>query len=198
MTDKSALDRTRTGVDASLPDAAAAAVNAARPRLREIFDTHAAPIARFVRYLGVHPADVDDVLQEIFVIVHRRLGELRDESKVAAWLRVIALNTVRNHRRARGRRRETPSAEPIEAEASGRPDEDLERARTRTQLMRLMDALPDEQRAVLVLYEIEQLAMRDIAETLGCPLQTAYTRLHAARQALRRAWLAAPGGSSDG
>ena len=65
------------------------------------------------------------------------------------------------------------------------PDLHLE---SRAFVQQLLDALDDDKRAVLVLYEIEGLSMREVAEVVGCPLQTAYSRLHAGRELLRAAW----------
>lgn len=191
--DNSSPERTRPEV-ASFAAVVDLAQASPAPTLRAIFEQTAPRLLRFLRYLGVNEGELDDALQEVFVIAHRRMSELREQAKLEPWLRAIALNVARNQRRARGRRREQPSAEPIEIVAQDGPYEDLERRRARAQLAGLLEQLTDEQRAVVVLYEIEQLPMREVAESLDCPLQTAYSRLHAAREALRRAWASSPEG----
>jgi RNA polymerase sigma-70 factor (ECF subfamily) len=63
-------------------------------------------------------------------------------------------------------------------------EQSLERARARQQLDRMLDALDEDKRTVFVLYELERLPMNDVAAACGCPVQTAYSRLHAARREL--------------
>ena len=67
----------------------------------------------------------------------------------------------------------------------------VEHRQTRDLLARLLDELDDDKRAVFVLYEVEGLLMKQVAEVVGCPLQTAYSRLHAARELLAAAYLRA-------
>lgn len=76
---------------------------------------------------------------------------------------------------------------PPEQHASEDPDREMQKRRAREQLDRLLDTLDDRRRAVFVLYEIEQLRMREVAEVLGEPLQTCYSRLHQARRDLKQA-----------
>jgi RNA polymerase sigma-70 factor (ECF subfamily) len=151
------------------------------PTLREIFDAHAAYVLRSLRHLGVAESDIEDVAQEVFVTVHRRLESFEGRSKLRTWLYGICLRVASDYRRRAHIRRERATADPArdipEAEDRG-PDQQVQ---ARAELRALLDELDDDKRAVVVLYELEGFSMKEVAEMLGCPLQTAYSRLHAAR-----------------
>jgi RNA polymerase sigma-70 factor (ECF subfamily) len=156
--------------------------------MRTIFDEHARYIIRTLRHLGIKEADVDDVAQEVFVTVHRKLPEFEGRSKLRTWLYAICLRVASDHRRrAYVVREHITDSPPIDSgERTGaEPDASLE---SRAFVQELLDAVDDDKRAVLVLYEIEGLTMREVADVVGCPLQTAYSRLHAGRELLRAAW----------
>ena len=158
------------------------------PSLRTIFDEHARYVIRTLRHLGIQEADVEDVAQEVFVTVHRKLSEFEGRSKLSTWLYGICLRVASDHRRRAYVVRERPTSSPP-VDGGGRsgtePDSSVE---SRTFVQSLLETLDDDKRAVLVLYELEGLTMREVAEVVGCPLQTAYSRLHAARELLRAAW----------
>jgi RNA polymerase sigma-70 factor (ECF subfamily) len=152
---------------------------------RRIFDSQAPAVSRTLRYLGVPEADLMDAAQEVFLVVNRRFGEFEGRSTLTTWIRQICLRVALAYRRRRGRRREDIVEEPPEAIVAADQQAGLEQREQRALLNRLLDTLDDDQRAVLVLYEIELLPMREVAETVGCPLQTAYSRRKAALERLR-------------
>ena len=160
-----------------------------RPNLdfRRIFDSQAPAVSRTLRYLGVPEADLMDAAQEVFLVVNRRFGEFEGRSTLSTWIRQICLRVAFTYRRRRGRRREDVLADPPESVVDADQQAGLERREQRALLNRLLDSLDDDQRAVVVLYEIELLPMREVAETVGCPLQTAYSRRKAALERLRDA-----------
>lgn len=154
------------------------------PTLRQVFDEHGAYVWRALRHLGAPEGEVDDLVQEVFVVVHRRLPSFEGRSSLRTWLYGICLRVASDFRRRARVRYERSVPDPAKdlAEPSSlAPDE---RAQARAQLRDLLAALDDDKRDVLVLYEIEGVPMSEIAEILGCPLQTAYSRLHAARARL--------------
>lgn len=154
----------------------------ARPTVREVFDEHASYIWRTFRHLGMPEADVEDLCQEVFVVVHRKLGEFEGRSSLKTWLYGICLRVAADHRRRAHVRNERAQADPAEhLAAAGELQPDV-RAETRAQLQALLATLDEDKRTVLVLYELEGLTMKEVAEAIGCPLQTAYSRLHAARE----------------
>jgi len=137
--------------------------------------------------LGAPESNVDDVVQEVFVIVHRRLPDFEGRSSLKTWLFGIVHNVVRAQRRALSAR------EPHPADASRRTDpetltdpapspyEALSKLEATRVVDRLLEALDDDKRAVFVLAELEQMSVPDIAAALGIPLNTAYSRLRLAR-----------------
>lgn len=136
--------------------------------------------------LGVPEANLEDVTQEVFLVLHRRRGEFRQDSSVRTWLHGIALHTARRHREKLDRRRRKdealePSAPPPTPEA------EVSQRRALQRLDQLLGRLGDEQREVFVLAEIAELPAPEIAELLGVKLNTVYSRLRLARRHVRHA-----------
>lgn len=156
--------------------------------MRTVFDEHARYVIRTLRHLGIKDADVDDVAQEVFVTVHRKLPEFEGRSKLRTWLYAICLRVASDHRRRAYMVRERVTDSPRNDTGERRGDEPDTHVESRAFVQQLLDGLDEDKRVVLVLYEIEGLTMREVAEVVGCPLQTAYSRLHAARDLLRVAW----------
>jgi RNA polymerase sigma-70 factor (ECF subfamily) len=130
--------------------------------------------------LGVPAADAEDLCQEVMVIVHRRLSDF-DGQSLRAWLYGICLRVTSDYRRsARVRRERTTDVVPERVlEPSQLEEVDARRAEER--LRHALDELDDEKRAAFVLFEVEQLTLREVSEAVGAPLQTVYSRLQAAR-----------------
>ncbi|MBI5536174.1 MAG: sigma-70 family RNA polymerase sigma factor [Deltaproteobacteria bacterium] len=162
---------------------------AAAPALsfERLFNDHAAYVGRCLRYLGVGESDLEDCCQEVFLVVHRRLGDLDPEATVRAWVRQICVHVAQNHRRSRRRRREQPVGEPVEVARAANQESAVEQSELRTTLLEVLDKLSDDQRTVFVLFEIERMPMGEVATAVGAPLQTAYSRLHAARARVQEA-----------
>jgi RNA polymerase sigma-70 factor (ECF subfamily) len=153
---------------------------------REVYEQHAAFVWRVLRRLGVRPTEVEDVCQEVFLIVHRKLSEFEHRSAVRTWLYAIALRCASDHRRRAYVAREVTS-EVGDAAVEAVQHASIANRQARELLDAMLDALDEDKRAVFVLYELEELAMAEVAEIVGCPLQTAYSRLHAARAAIEAA-----------
>lgn len=154
----------------------------ALPSLRQVFDEYAAFVWRTLRHLGIRDAEIEDVCQDVFIAIHRKLEGFEGRSSLRTWIYGICLRTASDHRRRAYVRRERPVSElPISAVEAPQHDQ-YERAEARRVLSELLDLLDDDKRAVFVLYELEELTMKEVAEVVGCPLQTAYSRLHAARK----------------
>jgi RNA polymerase sigma-70 factor (ECF subfamily) len=153
---------------------------AAAPGLAEVFDAHAPFVLRALRCLGVRDAERDDACQEVFVVVHKKLGAFDGRASLRSWLYAICVRQAQRVRRTRARRREGHGDVPeLATEAS--PHEDAERTRALAAAVAVLEELDDDRRAVLVLHDVEQLPMREVAEAVGCPEPTAYSRLYAAR-----------------
>jgi RNA polymerase sigma-70 factor (ECF subfamily) len=157
---------------------------------RSIFDTYGLFVLRTLRRLGVPSADLNDLCQETFVVVHRRLPDYDGRASLRTWIYAICARTASAHRRSlRARREDTyENPEPFvmgESHESTRQDLDLDARRAIAEVEVLLAGLDDDKRRIVVLHEIEGLSMSKIAGAVGCPLQTAYSRLHAARKAMR-------------
>jgi RNA polymerase sigma-70 factor (ECF subfamily) len=149
---------------------------------------HAEFVWLTLQRLGVRDADVEDALQEVFVVVHKRLNSFDGAARVTTWLFGICLRVASAYRRKAHRRREESVARMPEVAT---PDERSpeETAVTRQAQARLLAALDDmdlDKRAIFVMFEIDELPCEEIAEMLSLPVGTVYSRLHAARQAFRR------------
>ena len=147
------------------------------PPFATVYDDHVKFAWRVLGRLGVARADLEDVCQEVFIVVHRRLGEFEGRSSLRTWIYGIALRCASDYRR-RDRRRPAPITEVAIA---GSQLEDLDAQEARATLERLLELLDPEKREVFVLFELEELTMAEVVAIVGCPLQTGYSRLHAAR-----------------
>jgi RNA polymerase sigma-70 factor (ECF subfamily) len=168
------LRRRTLAADDSPPRAAAT--------VEGLFRDYGAFAWRVLRRLGVAERDVDDVCQEVFVTVHRRLPSFEGRSPAQTWLYGICVRTAADYRKRAVHRREVVVREPYVGAIDANQESDTALREARATLDRILDALDDEKRAVFVLFEIEELSMTEVAIAVGCPLQTAYSRLHAARR----------------
>ncbi len=151
-----------------------------------IYRAHAGFVFQVLVRLGVSRSDAEDVCQEVFAIVHAKLASFAGRSALRTWIYGIAFRAASEHRRRAWVRRERPmDVDP--GVDDGTPLEKLAAKQARAVLERILASLDDEKRSVFVFYEIEQLPMSEVAEIVGCPLQTAYSRLHAARDSVQDA-----------
>lgn len=184
---------------ANLADAGGAGFSAPIARASITFDrvyeTHFAFVFRNAKRLGVADANVDDVVQEVFVVLYRRLHDYDGRTSIRGWIYGILCNVVREYRRTR-RRRDLPLC-PLDPDTTGAaatefsdpgPIELAERQETARFLFRLLDMLDDEKREILVLAELEQMNIPEIAQTLGVNVNTLYSRLKAAKKALAQVY----------
>jgi RNA polymerase sigma-70 factor (ECF subfamily) len=150
---------------------------------------HAEFVWLSLQRLGARDDDIEDLLQEVFVVVHRRLGSFDGSSRLTTWLFGICMRVVAAYRRRAYRRREQSVAEPPEPEASGEgdPHETLVAREARARLQAALDQLDLEKRAVFVMFELDEMSCDEVAEILGVPVGTVYSRLHAARKAFQKA-----------
>jgi RNA polymerase sigma-70 factor (ECF subfamily) len=151
-----------------------------------VYAEHFEFVWRCLQNLGVSRAALDDAAQDVFVVVHRRLPEFEGRSQLRTWLYGIVRNVAFKQRR-RSKRKPT---EPLEVEPPSSADDphqsaqDLEAARF---VQSFLDTLDERKREVFVLCVLEQMSVPEVAEALGIPLNTGYSRLRAARAAFRAA-----------
>lgn len=156
---------------------------------KQIFVRHRGDVSRLVYRMLNAPADLEDVVQEVFVQVFRSLKDFRGQSKFSTWLHRVTVNVVLMHRRsAKSRPVLTEEAPPdlVADERQALPDEDAERAERMRAFQRLLARLPDKKRVVFVLHELEGMAPTEIAEIVGAPVLTVRTRLFYARRELEQ------------
>ena len=157
----------------------------------QVYGDHVDFVWRMVRRLGLSGASADDAAQDVFVVVHRRLSSFEGRGSIRAWLYSITRRVVRDHyRRAR---RKDPARAPLDGvqASSASPEEGAARSQARQVLAEILHALPEAQREVFVLAELEQMSAPEISAATGIKLNTVYSRLRVARQrfdALVQAW----------
>lgn len=147
-----------------------------------IVQEHATYVWRTLRFMGVRDSDLEDACQEVFIVVCKKLHSFEARSSLKTWLRGICLRKAAAYRRRAHVRNEVPVAHPQETLAPDCPEQTLKQRQQLAVLHRALDTLDDDKRAVFVLYEIEELPMKDVAEALDCALPTAYSRYYAARE----------------
>ncbi|HXH50345.1 MAG TPA: RNA polymerase sigma factor [Terriglobia bacterium] len=141
-----------------------------------------------------NPDDAEDLTQETFVRMFRKLDTFRGESEICTWLRRIAMNVVLQRFQKASWRRETPleevtSQDPVcgcpHKVEFGRVDTRLHGAIDRIRLQRAINQLPPGFRAVLILHDIEGYEHVEISELMGCTVGTSKSQLHKARLKMR-------------
>ena len=150
---------------------------------RDVYDAHLSFVWRSLRRLGVPERSARDAAQDVFLVVYRRLPAFDGGAKISTWLFRICLRTAKDYRRRAHARHELLDGTDLEMRAA--PGADAEREAQRREGLALVEAALDglslEQRAVFVLFELEDMTGEEISETLGIPLGTVYSRLRLAR-----------------
>jgi RNA polymerase sigma-70 factor (ECF subfamily) len=153
----------------------------------EVYRRHAEGVWRVLRRLGVREADVADVCQEVFTVIYRKLPHFTGRSTLRTWIYGIAVRSASDYRRRAHVLREVPTEMPGDQALEAPQIAFIEQREARAQLDALIAELDEDKRAVFVLFEMEEFLMSEVADAVGCPLQTAYSRLHAARRQLEGA-----------
>jgi len=154
----------------------------------ETYDQFAAFVWRGARRLGVAENALEDVVQDVFVVVHRRLSEFEERTSIRAWLYAILIRVVRQHRRT-ARRKSTGFIDPDSVGDTERlsPLDAAEREQAIAVLYGILDELDDERREVFVLSELEQMTAPEIAMAVEANVNTVYWRLRTARREFEKA-----------
>ncbi len=156
--------------------------------LDSVFRQHASTVERWATRFGGPSVDRDDVVQEVFVVVSRRLPSFREETgSLTTWLYRITRNVIRHHRRRlrwrrflRGGAEETAGHVPD----ARLPSDALEREDARRRLYAALDGMNDRHRTALILFEMEQQTGEQIAELMNARVATVWVWLHRARAEL--------------
>jgi len=155
------------------------------PSFDEVYTTNVAFVWRTLRTFGVTDSQIEDAVQDVFVVVHRRLPEWEGRAALTTWLFAIARRVASAHRRRGG----TDRTETLLEEPAGGADTfaELSRAQAVATVMAILDQMDDDKRTVFALVELEQLSVPEVARMLDLKLNTAYSRLRLARQAFELA-----------
>jgi RNA polymerase sigma-70 factor, ECF subfamily len=157
----------------------------------ELYQRQLAYVFTTARRLGVLPDDVDDIVQETFLTAHRRLDSYEPQGAERSWLFAILYRVVLHHRRSHRRRtaltEDGINLDVLPGPSATAPDKSAEARETVRLLEAILDTLDPEKRAVLVLAELEEKPVTEIAEILGLNLNTATSRLRLAREAVESA-----------
>ena len=158
---------------------------AAEGEFRKLFEANVTLVWRSLLALGVGSADVGDASQQVFVVLHSKLARWNREGSLRAFMYGICLRVASDYRRLAHRRRERLFADvPDAASSETTPEENAASQQERRLLDAALQKLTPAQREVFILFEIEELDMTEVAQAIGCPLITAYSRLRAARKAM--------------
>jgi RNA polymerase sigma-70 factor, ECF subfamily len=164
------------------------------PSFDALYDEYADFVWRNARRLGIPPAALDDVVQDVFLVAHRKLGELTQLEVLRAWMFGIMIRVVRAHRRTTRRksphlRQDATSIDPelLPDNGNNSPMVAAERTDAVAMLHRVLAELDDAKREVFVLAELEELTEAQIAEILEENANTVHSRLRAAHKEFDRA-----------
>jgi RNA polymerase sigma-70 factor (ECF subfamily) len=156
-----------------------AAIVTEEPSCFEAFQKEFDYLCRTLRRLGVRDEDIQDEAHEVFLVLRRKWPDYDPLRPLRPYLFGIAFRVVGARRR---RQRELPQAFDDTESTAPRPDETLETADARRLVLAALSRVPLARRAVLVMHDVDEISMRDIAQTLSLPLFTGYSRLRKARR----------------
>lgn len=163
---------------------------AAELRVEDVYREHFGFVWRSLRHLGVAEPDVEDGVQDVFVVVHARLATFEHRAQLTTWIYGICINVAQARRRRAHVRRELatdPQTMPVDETQLARDDDTHGRREAERLLDVILDTLPIEQRAVFTLFELEGRTCEEIAQLCAIPIGTVYSRLRLAREAFKRA-----------
>jgi len=166
------------------------------PAFEQVYRGHADFVWRLLRHMAVEEASRADVFHEVFLIVHRRLAEFDARASLTTWLFGITRNVVLHHRRGFARHQRRLRVAPAPAPQLA-PDEAYARLEARELVERFLADLPEDQRLLFLLAEIEGARAADIATQLGLNINTLYSRLQALRRQFTRFLAEARPGTRD-
>jgi RNA polymerase sigma-70 factor (ECF subfamily) len=186
--DSSRRPRAPTNIDTVAEvDALVVRCQAGEPAaFRELFRNHKNDVARLIHRMLGHTSDLDDVIQEVFLQVHKSIKDFRGQARFSTWLYRVTVNVVLMHRRAARSRPmfvEAPESQ-VPSDRAPLPDEQVARRARIRAFNRLLDRLSEKKRTVFVLHELEGLSPAEIGKIVRAPVLTVRTRLFYARREL--------------
>jgi RNA polymerase sigma-70 factor (ECF subfamily) len=154
----------------------------------QAFEEHFSMVWRSLRRLGVSESSLDDAVQDVFLVLHRRWDEFERQSSLRTWLYGIALRVASDHTRRARRERARYTAElPELMSPMDAPDRLYQQREAGRLLHASLAELDEQERQIMVLVDLEERSVVEAAESLGMNLNTAYSRLRRARQRFEKA-----------
>ena len=153
--------------------------------LAAVYCEHADFVARTVRQFGIPEAQTEDIVHDVFLVVHRRLPDYDGSAPIKSWLYGITRRVVMHHQRGFSRAQRRLEHIPDPAPAPD-PDEHVAKVQAVQVVRSFLGELDQDKRAVFALIEIEEMPAPEVARVLGVGLNTVYSRLRAARQRFER------------
>jgi RNA polymerase sigma-70 factor, ECF subfamily len=162
----------------------------------EAFGNELGFLYRSLRRQGVRPADAEDLVHDVFLVMWRRWDEYQPSRPLRPWLAGIVYKIARRH--LERRRRFSPQEAPEREDPSPGQEERLAHTRAFALITRALDRLPADERAAVVMHELDGIPVRDVARLQAVPLFTAYSRLRRARRKLAEAVAVERAGRAEG
>jgi RNA polymerase sigma-70 factor (ECF subfamily) len=169
------------------PRVSSSANEAATLEFAPTYDAHVDFVWRTLWRLGVPQESLQDAVQDVFLVVHRRRADFNGRSTVRTWIFGIVLRVAKDYRRALRRKRPTTPLDDELPDGAADPGTRTERNEGLRVLARVLDQLDDDKRTVFVMSELEQMSVPEMAEALGANPNTIYSRLRTARDEFERA-----------
>jgi len=161
------------------------AVDPELARFEAVYRAHFPFAWRSLRRLGVPQGDLPDAVQDVFLVIHKKLAEFDGQAAVTTWIYAICLRVASDRRRRASTRYEVLGDSTEAQTATSMTSDTYDVAERRALLEVALDAMPVEQRTVFTLFELEGMTGREIAELLSVPVATAHSRLRLARETFR-------------
>jgi len=152
-----------------------------------LYEEHFDFVWRSLRRMGIHPSHLDDGVQEVFLVAHRKLDTFEGRSTPRTWLFGIARRVASEFRRWHGRKNQHDALPETLSDHTPGPHEHAERNEAAQVLAGCLAAIQEDRREVFVLMELEEMTAPEVAEATGIPLNTVYSRLRLARAEFERA-----------
>ena len=152
--------------------------------VENIWQEFSAKLRQFIRSRVPDDATADDLLQDVFLKIQTRIGQLEDSSRLQSWIFLIARNAIIDHYRTRKDTVEVPATLSDEM-----PNADPDLERLQAAFRRMIDELAEPYREAIVLTELEGLTQKQLAERLGISLSGAKSRVQRGRAQLKQALL---------
>ncbi len=166
-------------------------------QLEDVYRGEISYVVHTLRRLGVREADLEDVAHDVFVAVHRHFAERDPARPLKPWLFGFCYRIASDHRKLARHRHEAPPLAHEPADPAPQPDELVAEERLRRQLLAALDAMDFDKRSLVVMHDLEGIAVPEVAALLAVPLNTAYSRLRLARAEFERELVKITGGSHE-